>query len=226
MKNVFDSLSNEWHNKLLPILGEDYFKDIDNFIAKEQGSYTIYPPVEQIFTAFNLTSPKDVKVVIIGQDPYHGENQAHGLAFSVASGVIPPPSLRNIFKAISLDLGVDMSPNNGDLTSWAQQGVLLINNVLTVRDGEAASHRGKAWERFTTAVIKLLSNERENIVYILWGKDAWQSEKLINGDKNLILKSVHPSPLSAYRGFFEANHFSATNKFLLENGKKIIDFKI
>lgn len=226
MEDIFSKLSREWFEKLQPQLGDEYFEEINKFIASEQTSHTLYPVTDDIFTAFNLTPPSKVKVVIIGQDPYHGAGEAHGLAFSVKQGVKTPPSLRNIFKAINIDLGVEISPEKGDLSAWAGQGVLLINSSLTVRADSAASHRGKGWERFTNEVIALLNREYSNIVYILWGKDAWKKEEMLSSTNNLILKSVHPSPLSAYRGFFEANHFSQTNRYLSEHGKGEIDFTL
>ena len=188
MGNIFDNLNKEWYNKLLPILGRDYFKEMDSFVAAEQQSNTVYPPTDQIFAAFNLTPLSEVKVVIIGQDPYHGEGQAHGLAFSVVDGIKIPASLRNIYKAIVLDLGLDMSAAKGELTSWAEQGVLLLNSVLTVRDGKAASHRSKGWERFTDATLELLARESDDVVYILWGKDAWKREDIINKEGNNLIK--------------------------------------
>ncbi|MFI3322684.1 MAG: uracil-DNA glycosylase [Rikenellaceae bacterium] len=223
--NLFDSLNSEWKNQLISYLADDYFDKMEKFMREEYAEKTIFPPRKNIFSAFDFFSPSQTKIVILGQDPYHGKGQAHGLAFSVQDGIKPPPSLKNIFKAINSDLGIEMDATSGNLTSWAEQGVLLMNAVMSVEEGAAASHRGKGWEEFTTAVVKMLSDREQNIVYILWGKDAWSMEKIIDSSKNLVLKSVHPSPLSAYRGFFDARHFSQANSYLKNHGKEEVDFR-
>ena len=185
----------------------------------------IYPEVQDIFNALKYTAYNDVKVVILGQDPYHGPNQAHGLSFSVKAGVSIPPSLLNIYKELNNDLGCYI-PNNGYLKKWADQGVLLLNTVLTVRAGEANSHKNKGWEHFTNKIITLLNEKTEPIVFILWGNNAQTKQSLITNPIHYIIKSVHPSPLSAYRGFFNSKPFSNTNNFLISKGKKPIDWQI
>ena len=216
---------NTWKASLEDELNKKYFTDLMAFIADEQKTQTIFPLNDNIFNAFSLTPLGKVKVVILGQDPYHGLGQGHGLAFSVLDGVAFPPSLRNIFKEYSSDLGYE-TPSSGNLTRWANQGVFLINAVLTVRSGEANSHKGKGWEVFTDAVIKKISDERENIVFILWGKPAQLKNKLIDESKHLVLKAPHPSPLSSYRGFFGSKPFSKVNKYFKENCIKEIDWKL
>lgn len=193
-----------------------YFADLVEFVKKEYHSQTCYPLGKQIFSAFDHTPFDQVKVVIIGQDPYHGPGQANGLCFSVNDGVKCPPSLVNIFKEISEDLHLPIH-QNGNLERWADQGVLLLNSVLTVRAHEPASHQRKGWEQFTDAVISCLNTHRENVVYLLWGNPAQEKGRFINTNKNLVLKSVHPSPLSAYRGFFGCKHFSQTNSYLIQH---------
>lgn len=181
--------------------------------------------MDNIFTAFNLTPFEKIKVVILGQDPYHGKGQAQGLAFSVPEGMLLPPSLRNILLEYHDDLGYVM-PSRGDLSKWAEEGVFLLNTVLTVRAGEAHSHKGRGWETFTDAVIRLISDKKENVVFILWGKPAQDKSKLIDESKHLILKAPHPSPLSSYRGFFGSKPFTKTNTYLIEHGIKEIDWKL
>jgi len=202
-----------------------YYKNLENFLEKEQSSYTVYPPSEQIFNAFNMTSFDEIKTIILGQDPYHGKGQAHGLAFSVQDNVPFPPSLRNIFQEYCSDLGYEM-PKNGNLTKWAEEGVFLLNAVLTVRAGEANSHKAKGWEEFTDAIIKKISDEKEYVVFILWGNPAQKKIKLIDESKHLILIAPHPSPLSSYRGFFGSKPFSKVNTYLREHGKKEIDWRL
>ena len=203
---------------------KQYFVDLTNFVKSEYTQFQCFPPGKYIFNAFNLCPFDDVKVVIIGQDPYHEIGQAHGLSFSVNDGVQFPPSLINIFKEIEMDLGKPM-PNSGNLTRWAQQGVLLLNATLTVRAHAAGSHQRKGWETFTDAAIKALSDERENLVFILWGGYARSKKSLIDMSKHLVLESVHPSPLSANRGgWFGNHHFSRCNAYLEEHGKKAIDW--
>ena len=212
-----------WKQKLESEFEQDYYQKLTDFISQEDLSETVYPPSCERFTAYKLTPFKDVKVVILGQDPYHGQGQAHGLAFSVHTQQKLPPSLLNIYKELVDDMGCE-TPKAGDLTSWAVQGVFLLNTVLTVRAASAGSHQKQGWETFTDATIKLLSEEREHLVFILWGKPAQQKEKLIDASKHLVLKAPHPSPLSSYRGFFGSKPFSKSNAYLVENGIKPIDW--
>ena len=211
------------------ILEDDFekpsFQKLREFLIQEKQLYPIYPRGSQIFEAFKYTPFDKVKVVILGQDPYHGPGQAHGLCFSVPQGIPSPPSLKNIFKELNNDLGLPV-PAHGDLSSWAKQGVLLLNATLTVRANQAGSHQNKGWENFTDSIIQHLSNKKSNLVFLLWGAYAQKKSSLINADKHLILKSVHPSPLSAHRGFFGNKHFSTTNKYLLQNKKSIINWNI
>ena len=204
---------------------KEYYQKLHQIIEKEYETKTIYPPKQEIFRALNLCDFDDVKVVILGQDPYHGPNQAHGFSFSVKPGVQTPPSLRNMFKELNSDLGCYI-PNNGFLESWAKQGILLLNTVLTVREGQANSHKGKGWEIFTDRVIELLNKREEPIVFILWGRNAISKEALITNPIHKIIKSVHPSPLSATRGFFGSKPFSKTNDFLVSINKEPIDWQI
>ena len=200
-----------------------YFMQLTDFVRNEYKANTVYPPASLIFNAFNLCPFDKVKVVLLGQDPYHEPGQAHGLCFSVQAGVSSPPSLRNIFKEISDDLGKPIPPS-GDLTRWAKQGVLLLNATLTVRAHYAGFHQGKGWETFTDAVIQKLVSERKNIVYILWGTYAQRKGEIIDSTQNLVLSSPHPSPLSASRGFFGNHHFSKTNEYLEKTGQTPIDW--
>ena len=217
-------IEESWKRVLGSEFEKDYFVKLTDFVRGEYLSgKTIYPAAKNIFNAFNLCPIDDVRVVIIGQDPYHEPGQAHGLCFSVESGVDLPPSLVNIYKEIESDLG-HKSITNGDLTAWAKQGVLLLNATLTVRAHTAASHSGAGWETFTDAVIKILAQNRKNIVYMLWGSFAQKKAEFVNPDENLILKSAHPSPLSAYRGFFGNHHFSRANEYLVAHGKSPIDW--
>lgn len=196
---------------------ESLKKELNDFVKSEYKKTTIYPEQKNIFHAFDLCNFDDIKVVIIGQDPYHGPNQAHGLCFSVPKGVKKPPSLQNIYKEILSDIGT-IIPESGNLERWAKQGILLLNAILTVRANEPLSHQNKGWEDFTNDIIKRISDEKSNIVFLLWGAYAQKKAELIDENKHLILKSVHPSPLSAYRGFFGCKHFSKTNKYLKKNG--------
>jgi uracil-DNA glycosylase len=215
-----------WKEALATEFAQPYFADIRQFILNEkQKGKRVYPPGSQIFNAFNLTPFDKVKVVILGQDPYHGVGQAHGLSFSVPPGIAQPPSLVNIFKELKSDLNID-APPHGNLESWAKQGVLLLNAVLTVNEAEAASHKNAGWEKYTDAVIKTISDRKEHVVFILWGRFAQNKEALINATKHCIIKSAHPSPLSAYAGFFGSKPFSKTNEYLRANGIKEIDWKI
>ncbi|MCR4772979.1 MAG: uracil-DNA glycosylase [Prevotella sp.] len=217
-------IEESWKKHLGNEFEKQYFVDLTNFVKSEYTQFQCFPPGKYIFNAFNLCPFDDVKVVIIGQDPYHEIGQAHGLSFSVNDGVQFPPSLINIFKEIEMDLGKPM-PNSGNLTRWAQQGVLLLNATLTVRAHAAGSHQRKGWETFTDAAIKALSDERENLVFILWGGYARSKKSLIDMSKHLVLESVHPSPLSANRGgWFGNHHFSRCNAYLEEHGKKAIDW--
>ena len=219
------NITNDWLELLNSQLEMDYYKDLRLFLIQEYGSRTIYPDKYDIFNALNYTAYKDVLVVILGQDPYHGPRQAHGLSFSVKPGITVPPSLVNIYKELRDDLGCSI-PNNGYLKKWADEGVLLLNTSLTVRSGEANSHRNKGWEIFTDAIISILNKREKPMVFILWGSNAISKEKLITNKVHYIIKSPHPSPLSAYRGFFGSKPFSKTNNFLLSKGEKIIDWQI
>lgn len=211
-------IEQSWKDVLTTEFEKDYFKKLTDFVRAEYLSgATIYPAAKNIFNAFNLCPLNNVKVVIIGQDPYHEPHQAHGLCFSVESGTDFPPSLINIYKEIESDLG-RKSITNGDLSSWAEQGVLLLNSTLTVRAHVAASHAGRGWENFTDAVIRAVAQNRNHVVYMLWGSFAQKKAEFVDANQNLILKSAHPSPLSAYRGFFGNHHFSRANEYLIANG--------
>ena len=217
-------IEQSWKDALGAEFEKDYFKNLTDFVRSEYLSgKTIYPEAKNIFNAFNLCPLNKVKVVIIGQDPYHEPGQAHGLCFSVQNGVDFPPSLINIYKEIESDLG-HKSITNGDLTEWAKQGVLLLNSTLTVQAHIAASHSGKGWENFTDAVIRAVAKNRKNVVYMLWGSFAQKKAEIVNPQENLILKSAHPSPLSAYRGFFGNHHFSQANEYLVKNGETPINW--
>ena len=216
-------IEESWKNQLQEEFEKSYFKQLTDFVRSEYASQTIYPPAKLIFNAFEQCSFDRVKVVILGQDPYHGPGQAHGLCFSVNDGVDFPPSLRNIFKEIQADTGAPI-PSSGNLERWAKQGVLLLNATLTVRAHTAGSHQKKGWEQFTDAVIHLVADRLENVVFILWGNYAISKGEFINPHKHLVLKSVHPSPLSASRGFFGNHQLSTTNKYLKDNGKDPIQW--
>lgn len=219
------AIQNDWLAPLSPEFKKPYYASLYKKIREEYSQQQIFPPADEIFTAFELTPLSEVKVVIIGQDPYHGDGQAHGLCFSVKPDIETPPSLVNIYKELNTDLGCYI-PNNGYLTKWAKQGVLLLNTVLTVRAHQANSHRGIGWEEFTDAAIRILNEQDRPIVYLLWGKPAQAKKNMLNNPKHLILEAPHPSPLSAYRGFFGCQHFSKTNEFLKENGLEPIDWQI
>jgi uracil-DNA glycosylase len=219
------AIQNDWLAPLSPEFKKPYYANLYKKIREEYASTQIFPPSDEIFTAFELTPLAEVKVVIIGQDPYHGDGQAHGLCFSVKPDIETPPSLVNIYKELNSDLGCYI-PNNGYLTKWAKQGVLMLNTVLTVRAHQANSHRGIGWEEFTDAAIRILNEQDRPIVYLLWGKPAQMKKSMLNNPKHLILEAPHPSPLSAYRGFFGCQHFSKTNAFLKENGLTPIDWQI
>ena len=220
------SIDPSWKKVLASEFEQPNFAAIKQFILTEkQKGKKVYPPGSQIFNAFNLTPFDQVKVVILGQDPYHGPGQAHGLSFSVPQGIHQPPSLINIFKELKSDLNID-APLHGNLESWAKQGVLLLNAVLTVNDSEAASHKNAGWEKYTDAVIKAISDHKEHVVFILWGRFAQNKEALIDTKKHCVIKSAHPSPLSAHAGFFGSKPFSKTNTYLREHGIKEIDWKL
>lgn len=213
-----------WKQRLLPEFDKPYMQALRTFLVQEkrQGK-TIYPAGGNIFAALNSMAFEEVKVVILGQDPYHGVGQAHGLSFSVPEGQALPPSLKNIFKEVERDLGINKTAH-GNLGHWAEQGVLLLNSVLTVEAGKAGSHQGKGWEVFTDRIIQLLNDEREGLVFLLWGSYAHKKGAVIDAHKHLVLKTVHPSPLSAHRGFLGCGHFSKTNAYLLEQGKQAIQW--
>ena len=220
-------VGNDWDEVLAPLLESELYASIREFLKKEYSSKIIYPPMHDIFNAFKYTPYSKVKAVILGQDPYHGEGQAHGLCFSVKEGVTPPPSLVNIYKEIESDLGIKIKNKNcGDLTKWAKEGVMLLNTTLTVREGQANSHSNCGWQAFTDEVIKLLAKREEPIVFILWGANARSKKKFIDKNKHFILESVHPSPLSAYNGFFGCKHFSKTNELLESKNISPIDWSL
>lgn len=214
-----------WAARLQQEFNDPYFAELKQFLVREREQYTVYPKGRDILRAFELTPFEAVRVVILGQDPYHGPGQAHGLCFSVPAGIPPPPSLQNIIKEIARDTGAPMT-GSGDLTHWAKQGVLLLNATLTVRDGAAGSHQGHGWERFTDAAIRALSNGREGVVFLLWGKYAQDKQVLIDAERHYILRAPHPSPLSAHRGFLGCGHFSAANEILTAQGGLPIDWSI
>ena len=216
-KQMNVKIEDSWKEQLAKEFEKDYFVRLTDFVREEYKTGTIYPPGRLIFNAFNLCPFNQTKVVIIGQDPYHGPGQAHGLCFSVNEGIAFPPSLQNIFKEIHSDLGKPI-PTNGDLTRWANQGVLLLNATLTVRAHQAGSHQRHGWEEFTDSAIRILAEKRENLVFILWGAYAQKKGAFINRDKHLVLTSAHPSPLSAYNGFFGNKHFSRANEYLISHG--------
>lgn len=220
------NFGNSWDNILEGEFDKPYYIQLRQFLINEYRSYAIYPDMYDIFNAMKYTPYENVRAVIIGQDPYHGKGQAHGLCFSVKKGVMPPPSLQNIFKEIKNDTGIDNTGKHGELTRWAQSGVLLLNAVLTVRDGQAGSHRGKGWETLTDRIIEKLNERPEPIVFLLWGAYAKSKRAFITAPQHLVLTAAHPSPLSAYNGFFGCRHFSQTNEFLSRNGLSPIDWAI
>ena len=220
-----NNLVNDWHELLLEESNKDYYLKLRYFLKEEYEKAQIYPELQDIFNSLKYTAYNAAKIVILGQDPYHGPSQAHGLSFSVKTNVSIPPSLLNIYKELNNDLGCYI-PNHGYLKKWADQGVLLLNTVLTVRSGEANSHKNKGWEHFTDKIITLLNEKTEPIVFILWGKNAQTKQSLVTNPIHYIIKSVHPSPLSAYRGFFNSKPFSDANNFLTSVGKKTIDWQI
>ncbi len=218
-------IGNSWDVLLKEEFSKDYYKELQDFLAEEYKTYIIHPDKDEIFSALSSTSYEDTRVVIFGQDPYHGENQAHGMAFSVKKGVDIPPSLRNIYKELNQEMGLYI-PNHGCLEKWAKQGVLLLNASLTVRDGEANSHKGKGWEKITDKITEILNNRREPVIFILWGNDAKKKEELITSPQHIILSAAHPSPLSASRGFFGCGHFKKVNNILTALNQKPIDWQI
>lgn len=218
-------LPQSWLEHLQPQFDLPYMQQLREFLRSEQANKQIYPKNDRIFAAFNYTEFSSVKVVILGQDPYHGAGQAHGLSFSVPKGIAPPPSLVNIYKELQSDMGLAV-PAHGCLESWTGQGVLLLNSVLTVEAGLAASHQGKGWETFTDAVIDALNEQRENIVFLLWGAYAQRKGAMINRNKHLVLQAPHPSPLSSYRGFFGCKHFSQANQYLQSKGITPINWAV
>ena len=225
-EGVFMSMiTNDWLEPLSSEFRKEYYSQLYNFVKDEYSKTVVYPPAEDIFNAFHFTPLKDVKVLLLGQDPYHNEHQAHGLSFSVQPGQDIPPSLVNIYKELHDDLGCYI-PNNGYLKKWADQGVLLLNTVLTVRAHQANSHQGHGWEQFTDAVIQAVNAQDRPIVYMLWGAPARRKKAMLTNPKHLILEAPHPSPLSAYRGFFGCKHFSKANEFLKASGVEPIDWQI
>jgi len=218
-------IGNEWDELLKAEFTKEYYLNLRQFLKTEYKTRTIYPNMYDIFNALRYTSYSDVKVVILGQDPYHGAGQAHGLCFSVKKGVNPPPSLQNIFKEQQSDVGIRL-PSHGELTEWAKQGVLLLNTVLTVREASPNSHKGKGWETFTDEVIRHLNVREKPMVFLLWGANAKAKQALITNKHHLVLTSVHPSPLSAYHGFFGCRHFSKANEFLQSVGQAPIDWQL
>lgn len=225
MSNINPSINESWKKVLSSEFNTPYFEELKQFLVEEKKSYTIYPKGDDIFRAFNTTPFDKVKVVILGQDPYHGDGQAHGLSFSVKKGVKLPPSLKNIYKELKEDVDFEI-PEHGELLSWAEQGVLLLNATLTVRAKQAGSHQKKGWEQFTDAAIKALNDNKEKIVFILWGRYAQDKGRFINREKHFVLESAHPSPFSAYNGFFGCKHFSKTNDYLSQNGLNCINWQI
>ena len=218
-------ISNDWLAELGPEFKKPYYAKLYEFVKNEYNTRQVFPPADEIFNAFHMTPLSQVKVVIIGQDPYHNDGQAHGLCFSVRPDVDIPPSLVNIYQELHDDLGCKI-PNNGYLVKWAKQGVLLLNTVLTVRAHEANSHRGIGWEEFTDAAIRILNEQDRPIVFMLWGRPAQMKKAMLNNPKHLVLEAPHPSPLSAYRGFFGCRHFSRANAFLEDHGRSPIDWQI
>ncbi|CAG08512.1 unnamed protein product [Tetraodon nigroviridis] len=218
-------LGDSWRDKLSAEFGKTYFKQLMKFVADERKCHTVYPPADQVFTWTQMCDIRDVKVVILGQDPYHGPNQAHGLCFSVRKPVPPPPSLENMYKELVSDIKGFQHPGHGELTGWAKQGVLLLNAVLTVRAHNANSHKDRGWETFTDAVVQWLNTNLDGVVFMLWGSYAQKKGAAINRKRHHVLQTVHPSPLSAHRGFFGCGHFSKANELLKKSGKSPVDWK-
>lgn len=223
MKKLYDE---SWSPIFKPLFQEEGMKQLSVFVQQERKHNEVFPPANLVFNAFLLTPFDQVKVVILGQDPYHNIGQAHGLSFSVPQGIAFPPSLKNIFTELSSDIAGFQTPSSGDLTHWAKQGVLLLNATLTVRAHQAGSHQKRGWEEFTDQIISNISSKLDGVVFLLWGSYAQKKSVLIDHKKHLILKAVHPSPLSVYRGFYGSKHFSQANSFLINKGKKPIDWKL
>jgi uracil-DNA glycosylase len=219
------AMKTDWNPVLRGELAKPYWAELQQFVAAERSRGTVYPPHDEVFAALHLTPFAGVKAVILGQDPYHGPNQAHGLCFSVRAGVAPPPSLQNIFKELEADLGI-APPSHGCLDAWASQGVLLLNASLTVRAGQAASHQGKGWETFTDEVLRVVNTKPERVVFILWGASARKKKALIDTSRHVVIESPHPSPLSASNGFFGSRPFSRANAALVEAGREPIDWSL
>ena len=219
------NIGNDWEELLKEEFSKDYYLQLRKFLVEEYNHNTVYPNMHDIFNALRYTSYQNTHVLLLGQDPYHGPNQAHGLCFSVKKGVTPPPSLRNIYQELANELGCTI-PEHGELTKWTSQGVLMLNTCLTVRRGQPNSHAGKGWEILTDKIISLINDKEDPVVFLLWGRNAQSKEKLITNPQHLILKCAHPSPFSAYNGFFGCNHFKMTNAFLKEHGLKEIDWQI
>lgn len=220
-----DSIPTDWRERLTNELQQPYFQELASFVHQERSRYSVYPPASQTFAALAHTPYRNVRVLILGQDPYHGENQAHGLSFSVSPDVRPPPSLMNIFKELRDDMGYPL-PDHGYLAPWAAQGVLLLNTVLTVRAGQAASHRKQGWEQFTDAIIDILNRRLQPLVFVLWGNHAGAKRRIIDANRHGIIESVHPSPLSAHRGFFGSRPFSRINQMLQQQGHPPVDWRL
>lgn len=218
-------MKTDWNPLLKQEFGKPYWKELQRYVYEERKQFKVFPENEEVFTAFHLTSFSDVKVLILGQDPYHGDGQAHGLSFSVKEGIAIPPSLRNIYKELKSDLGIDI-PNHGNLGAWALQGVLLLNATLTVRAHQAGSHQGKGWETFTDQVIQQVNQKKEKTVFILWGAFARKKKDLIDLNQHHVIESSHPSPLSAHRGFFGSRPFSETNRVLTGSGREPVDWEL
>lgn len=219
------NIGNDWDKLLADQWEMDYYKKLREFLVTEYRTQTVFPPMNDLFNALRLTAYGDVKAVILGQDPYHGKGQAHGLCFSVKEGTPPPPSLVNIFKELNAETGLAI-PKSGELTKWAKHGVLLLNTVLTVREGQANSHRNHGWEILTDRIIELLNKREQPIVFLLWGGPARAKSKLVTNPRHLVLQCAHPSPLSAYNGFFGCGHFVKANEFLKNNGAELIDWSL
>lgn len=225
MGQITPVLHDSWKEVLIDEFSKPYFQNLKNFLVEEKSHNTVYPPGNLIFNALDTTHFDKVKVVLLGQDPYHGPGQAHGLCFSVPMGIPAPPSLVNMFKELKNDLGFQI-PSHGNLQKWAEQGVLLLNATLTVRANNPLSHQGKGWEIFTDRIIEILSEHKKGLIFLLWGRNAKAKEKLIDTSKHHVLVAAHPSPLSAYNGFFGCKHFSKTNQILIQNGQQPIDWQL
>lgn len=223
---IMVNFGNDWDEILAGEFDKPYYRKLRAFLKNEYSSRTIFPPMNDIFNALRYTSYENTRVVILGQDPYHGRGQAHGLCFSVKAGIQPPPSLQNIYKEIKTDTGIENDLSYGELTSWAKQGVLLLNTVLTVREGSANSHKGMGWEIFTDRVISELNRKNSPVVFLLWGANARNKAMIIDNPIHIKLSCAHPSPLSAYNGFFGCRHFSKTNEILIKSGQTPIDWKL